>query len=274
MNNNTIFENAIILSDFDGTFAYKAPDRDVAPQEDNLSAVEYFKTLGGHFTLSTGRLPALLPKIMPYYREVVNAPMIMGNGSLLFDPETGEIMEKHTIPRERAEELLDDVLTRFTPRKWYFYGSHGGMCNPPTDGDRELPYRFKMNFLFGSPQDAVAFRDYVRERHGARFNAFRSIPTCCEIVDRSALKSALVSRVKEILSRSEGKKASDYRVYVAGDFENDLNIIECADVSFCPSDALDEVKEAADHVLCSCSEGILFPMLEYIEENERMHNNG
>lgn len=269
MCNDRIFERAIILSDFDGTFAFSRLGETPSPQEDNLRAVEYFKQLGGHFALSTGRLPALLPKIMPFYREVANAPMIMGNGSLLFDPENGSAIEKHPIPREKAEMLLDDVLQRFHPKKWYFYGAQGQECFPPTAEHRAEPYRFKMNFIFDDETGAVAFRDYVRERYASLFNAFRSFPPCCEVVDAAAAKSYLVGSVKKTVSEKTGIPVSSLRVYVAGDYENDIEIMKACDMSFCPSNALDEVKKVADHTLCHCSEGIVYPMLEYIEENER-----
>ncbi len=267
--NSRIFERAVILSDFDGTFAFSRLGELPSPQRDNLKAVEYFKSLGGHFSLSTGRLPAVLSRIMPFYRSVVNAPIIMGNGSLLFDPESGSAIESHPASREKCEMLLDDVLDKFHPERWYFYGSRGQECSPPTDEQRAEPFRFKTNFIFKTDEQTIVFRDYVRKNYKSVFNAVRSFPNCCEVVDISAAKNFLVTAAVRAVAEKTGIPPEQSSVYAAGDYENDIGVLKASDMSFCPSNTLDEVKRVADHTLCHCSEGIIYPMLEYIEENER-----
>lgn len=267
---SNIFENAIILSDFDGTFAYGTKTRQTAPQEDNLRAVECFKANGGHFTLSTGRLQTLLPVLMPGYREIVNAPMILANGGLLYDAQSGAELECHKMTREKAESLLAEIEEKFNSPHWYIYDEDGDLIDPPTPASRQRPFRYKMNFLFDDPERAIALRKWVNETHGDGFNAFRSFSGCCEVVDRAASKERLVRRVKELVAAKTGKKAENFRIYAAGDYENDIAILKSADMSFCPLNAVDEVKEIADRVLCHCTKGIIYPMLDYIEKNERM----
>ena len=66
-----IFDGILILSDFDGTFAGEGGriiDR-------NISAIEYFRANGGHFSFSTGRLPSVMSRIFPDFRTVSNAPL-------------------------------------------------------------------------------------------------------------------------------------------------------------------------------------------------------
>ena len=51
-----------------------------------------------------------------------------------------------------------------------------------------------------------------------------------------------------------------------GDFENDVEMLEEADIAVCPANALPQVKKVADHVLCDCHEGLIADVIEAIEQ--------
>lgn len=104
-----IFDGILILSDFDGTFAGEGGriiDR-------NISAIEYFRANGGHFSFSTGRLPSVMSKIFPDFRTVSNAPLIMCNGALVYEPSEGKILRESWFDGVSGRKMADDVLSRF-----------------------------------------------------------------------------------------------------------------------------------------------------------------
>ena len=56
-------------------------------------------------------------------------------------------------------------------------------------------------------------------------------------------------------------------VYAAGDYGNDTQMLECADVAVCPSNALPEIKAICDHVFCDHDEGLIADIVRHIENN-------
>ena len=97
-----IFKNHLILSDFDGTFSGSQ-----GVVKKNVDAIEYFKANGGHFTFSTGRLPSVFSRIYPEFKKVVNAPVFMANGAIIYDAEKDAILKKETmLLKEHKKKVL------------------------------------------------------------------------------------------------------------------------------------------------------------------------
>ena len=49
-----------------------------------------------------------------------------------------------------------------------------------------------------------------------------------------------------------------------GKFDNDLEMLKAADISVCPSNAKQSVKDICDHCLCSNNEGLIADVIEKI----------
>ena len=52
-----------------------------------------------------------------------------------------------------------------------------------------------------------------------------------------------------------------------GDYDNDIEMLEAADISACPSNANDNVKAISKLQLCSNDEGVIGDLVEWIEKN-------
>jgi hydroxymethylpyrimidine pyrophosphatase-like HAD family hydrolase len=53
-----------------------------------------------------------------------------------------------------------------------------------------------------------------------------------------------------------------------GDYENDLDLMDCADISVCPANAMPEVKQKADHIFCDHNQGVIADIIEALEKGE------
>ena len=256
------FDNIIIFSDFDGTFC-KAGNIPAI----NLEKIEYFKANGGHFTLSTGRLPVLLKDVFPDHRNVVNAPMIMGNGSLLYDPEAEKIVEENMIKQSTGMIMLRDVLETFGPRGLLLalFGDNGELLMRPDIDSLTYDSWYKLRFDVTDPVVGTDSRDYVIEKYPGEYNVFRSSFYCTEVVDKSATKAKLLGRVKEILSEKSGIPAEEYVSVCVGDFENDIPMLKAADRAFCPENALREVKDICEKTFCSAGEGCIAEIIDWLD---------
>ena len=73
------FDGLLLVSDFDDTLY----DHQRRVPERNLCAVQYFQREGGRFTVATGRA---WRTFSPYVHLVpINAPVVLSNGSALYD---------------------------------------------------------------------------------------------------------------------------------------------------------------------------------------------
>ena len=75
-------------------------------------------------------------------------------------------------------------------------------------------------------------------------------------------KGTAVKRLKAICEEKYGRPMT---VYCVGDYGNDLDMLNSADVAVCPDNAIDEVKSVADYVLCNHNDGVIGDLVELIE---------
>lgn len=249
------FKNILILSDFDGTFAGK----DGRMVERNLDAIEYFKSRGGHFTMSTGRLPSMLKIVFPSFRQVVNYPLIQCNGAIIFDPAEDRIISESFYDGIQARKDVEDILEKFDVVSFSCY-TDDGIMQKDTTPDKVVGNMWrKSNLTFSSDAEAIRARNYINQAYKDRYSCLRSSYRFAEIVGKNASKG---KRIKDLRAFSKEKLT----VCCIGDFENDIEMLKMADVAFCPSNAIPEIKEISDHIVCHHDEGAIADMIKIIED--------
>ena len=86
MNQLGKFNGVLLVSDFDDTLY----GEDMRITRENVEALTYFTREGGTFTVATGRAR---PNFAPHASHIpINAPVILSNGSALYDFRTGEMI--------------------------------------------------------------------------------------------------------------------------------------------------------------------------------------
>ena len=108
-----------------------------------------------------------------------------------------------------------------------------------------------------TPEEDVRFarmRDYILERYGHALSAVRSAPRIVDIQSNLATKGSAAVR----LAKALGKKI----LAAAGDSQNDLTMLDAADIAFVPADA--SIDPQAYHPVCPCGEGSLADAVEYL----------
>jgi HAD superfamily hydrolase (TIGR01484 family) len=252
------FEHILILSDFDGTFA--GTGSRIVPR--NMEAIARFQELGGHFTFSTGRLPSVLSEIFPDFRRVANAPVIMSNGAILYEPQSGKILKEFFFDGVFARKAVKDILSRFPEMEFVVYPDDGILRRnlPPDDvpGDR---WR-KMRFYCEDEERVLACRDYIKKTYREYYNCFRSFHTIAEVVGSHVTKGNMIALLRDYFAE---QGLTDLLVCCIGDYENDVDMLKSADVAFCPSNAIEAVKAVSHHVLCHHDNGAIADMITVIE---------
>ena len=266
-----MFSSVLLTVDFDRTLT--APDSTI-PQR-NIDAIEDFMAKGGVFTVNTGRS---IPMIAPYADQIpVNAPLLLYNGSAAYDWEKKEFAFTKAIDLPMWETLqalvaefpdltveLQGVKAHYTfseNKPWEAYCAHNGcVYDYAKPGDDVGPFlkialygTFHDNTVAGlyqgSPAEMARMDEVERllnEKYGEFCEVFRACP---RIIDLHA-KGVSKANIARYLQKELGKT----RLVCVGDGENDVPMLEDADFSFCPGDAI--VKDRYENV-CPCGDGAI-----------------
>ena len=238
------FDGILIATDLDQTLAIG----DNVAQE-NVEAIQYFQQEGGLFTLATGRYISHIEdnfsdKITP------NCSILTLNGNVICDEKTHE----PTVLSELDKDITSEILS-------YSHKNHSENILFVNVCDWNESYKYegevfndtcKLVFVMETEEAALKLRDHLKEKYSHIINVERSWPVGVEIYAKDGGKG----KALEYLRRS-GKYHID-TIICAGDYENDISMLEYADIGFAVKNANEEAKKAAD-IVCdvTCTEGAI-----------------
>ena len=268
------FENILIVSDMDGTFL---GERGRVVQR-NLDAIEKFKARGGKFTFATGRTHHNIEKAVGRVSDVANAPAITVNGACIYDFSAGlsigdfkiesrNAMEVARYVRERYPDIgmrcstdygfLTDKACGLVIKDFESFLSAGcGVSRtlPVSEWESETIYKIVFR---GEADELLQLRRRIEPVFGNEFEFVTSSPRFLEMNAKGCSKAVGI----EFLRRYYGE---NIKIYAVGDYENDIEMLRAADVSVCPANSLEAVKEISDVCLCDCRDGVIADLYERI----------
>lgn len=271
----TDFSRYLIATDLDGTFFGPKGSR----VERNFEAVRRFQAGGGLFTMATGRVHLNIRNVVGEPAELLNAPAVMSNGAYLYDFAQKKAYAQQMMAAEDTKELLDFMGRNFplvdfristvdglliartdgyVGRDLHWYDE--GCVRLVTDGNFELDRWYKIVF-----RDEAEVLERVRasliSAYGTRFSVTSSGSATLE-VQRSGCNKATGLRALH-------DHCGHDRILIAcGDFENDLEMLQAADLAICPENAMDRVKAICRHTLCHCKDGLMGDVVDLLEKGE------
>lgn len=234
------YKGYLICTDIDGTLVNSKG----VISDNNIKAIKEFQERGGLFTVSTGRMPEHVLKF-PF---VPNAPVISVNGTVIYDFSNRKIMRE--FPMDCS---YDDVIAYIDSN--YSHCIKG--CEVYTPGDWErfdgrpvsvITEKFKSSkvykllFLFFDAKDAVTMNRDLDEKFGDRFAFNRSGSIGLEMHKQDTGKGNGVKLLKEEMCPGV------HTAVAIGDYENDITMLEFADIGFAVENAPDNVKQVADRI--------------------------
>ena len=254
------FDGIVFCSDVDGTLI---DEQNCIPKE-NLEAIAYFRAHGGKFTLATGRIPEA---VIPVLRGVtLDFPCVCHNGCSIYDFNTGRYI--HMVELSKEAKRAAEEIQKISPNSGLEVMTPEGICvvkrTPATD--RHLSFE-KISATSASRLDAVSApwlkilfaqepeeTDRINEQmRGSAFHEEYSIIKThqyyYEIFHKEASKG-------NALSKLCARFGIDLKnVTAIGDNENDLSMLSIVGKSAAAGNAPDSVKQKADIVTCTNSEG-------------------
>ena len=263
-----LFSDVLLTVDYDRTLT--APDSSIP--ERNLEAIRYFMENGGAFTVNTGRS---IPMTKVFRDKVpVNAPLLLMNGSLTYDLDSGKIeavcidLEQGSTIR-RCMEMLPDMTVEIQGMDAHYVFEENEIWDDLSDGnscawahaqpeDDLGPFvkiavydrlvSSNLSDLYKGSAEELARIDRVeallKQEFGAHCEVFRAAPKILDVHAKGVSKAKAARALQEKLGRKI--------LVCVGDGENDLSMLEAADFAFTPSDAI-VAKRFAN--VCACAEG-------------------
>ena len=269
------FSNCLIASDLDGTFLNKKGE----VVQRNLDAIARFNANGGCFTLNTGRPHITIAPTTGDPTKIFNAPSSHCNGAYLYDFQTNEYFFEELLSPRDAADLLEfarhychNVAYRANARQQIRVCVPEGCQRPRVIGADhgivtfDTPVEewvmddwYKMVFA-GEPARILQVRSDFERVFGGRFGKTTSSARALEVQLPHSSKAVGIDKMRKVTPELGART-----IIACGDFENDIPMLKAADIAICPANALDEVKEICDFVLCDCGEGLIADIVEAIE---------
>ncbi len=266
----------MIISDLDGTII---PHGGVV-SEANKRAIESFRAGGGHFGIATGRTPEAAAGYLG--GVAITAPSIFFNGSMLYDWPHEHVLVTKPLTAQGAPDLWPRFaalcLERFPKACIEVYTQEDChiISNPRYD-DPRLPhehYRYchsdladladvrKMPWLkFFVCADPADLRELEREAEvfgtAACSHHFYSEANYHEFVAKGVSKGSMLEAIRKMPAFSQTK------IIALGDYLNDRELLEAADIGIASGNAHDELKALADVTGCRAEDDLIVWLLEH-----------
>lgn len=261
----------IFITDMDGTFL---PSEKIITQK-NLEAVKKFQSLGGNFSIATGRTLLATEK---YLKEIqTDFPVILCNGANIYDYQNEKYLYTKML-EEKAKDftlkMLDNFQTLcceivtldgvFIPKYTKTELEHIAITKiqPNIEPNiKNITEKWCKVLFCDEPENIDKLIDYVNSNNFDGVEFVRSSDSYYEMLPANISKGTGVDKLREI------SDISDYTIVCAGDYFNDIEMLKSADFSFCPSNATDDVKAVCDIVLeNSCEQDAIACAIEFIIE--------
>jgi len=263
------FDGVLICTDFDET--YYTADRRV-PQA-NLDALAYYEGEGGRFTVATGRAHATFAPFL--HLAPVNAPVILSNGSQLYDFEREEMLLDIKLPLSSGEDFAalmpryprvgveayhGEQMYLFQPNRWTdHHRTRVGVVGiqGPLDA---APLPWGKAILMADPEELLPLQAEILSTLGDKYEAIFSNPHMLEITAKGYNKGGMALE----LARRLGVERKD--LYCVGDNQNDLPMLAVSAIPFAPSSCAQEVKESGAFLLPPCEEGTIAGLIQELDK--------
>jgi len=277
-----IFDGCLLACDIDGTLIVN----DYIPQR-NIEKIKYFVSEGGCFSLATGRTAGAISMITNMIDCI--SPSIVANGSMIYDIKNDRAIYELFVPKSDChivKAVLDGcktvgieahsgkkVLVLRESQETIDHEKYEDLDAILLDYNTASQYNWnKVIYLFATEEESHKTKEIIsRFKHSSQFVDTSAMIDgrrryYYEHVPKNVSKATTLKILCEKLNIQKGC------CYAIGDYYNDLEMIKVADIGAALYDSPNEVKAAADTVVCDAQNGAVADFIDYL--TERKLNNG
>ena len=258
------YDQAAILTDLDGTLFNSQGDVSQADR----AAIREFIAGGGLFAVATGREPRNARRHLP--DVPLNGPSVCLNGAAIYDFVHRRYISAIPMDMDAAKDVLLHCLDMDWPLDLQVYTTDGIYYASPLDkADPEflrihqpttclpmarlLEKTWIKTVLLERAVDALApMRAYLQEKgYDQRLALVEGTTDVVKIGKYQELLPRDVNKGTGVRALRALPIYKDRTLIAVGDYWNDMELLEAADIPCCPENAIDEVKAVCAHVLPS-----------------------
>lgn len=267
-----LFDGVLLVSDVDATLLDK--QKNIPPR--NLAAIERFQSLGGAFTIATGRTHLTCDAIAQ--RAGVNAPVIVYNGGGVYDRETKSFLWRRMLDRDALIAPFRELMAR-----------HPGIGVEVNAGDAALmvnpnapidPNVLRGNFPYRRADIAESPAQWFKIMLNApKKSLLQAIePEARQLLAPFLAKGCTLTysgeTYLELLPASKGtalealarlRGFARENIIAVGDYDNDLEMIRWAGLGVAVENAQESVRAAADRIVCTSDDGAIAQIIDELE---------
>lgn len=258
----------LLVSDLDGTLI----GRDGIIPPENIEAVHRFVDAGGCFTVATGRTVESARRFVD--QLPVTAPVIVMNGSLMYDYAREKIIWDHPLP-QNAKTLIGEVYEAFpdigievsSGRQLYVVNfsdivrehiAYELMTSRECTMDTAPEVLHKALYAT-NPKRLHEVADFCRKQGGQGVDYVFSTEIYYEMIPQGVNKGSTLTVLSEILGYNIDKTVA------IGDYYNDIEFIQSAGLGVLAGNAPKDLFDMADLVVCDHAEGAVAHLIGILE---------
>ncbi len=238
--------------------------------------------VGCGVTLSSGRMTEAM---LPFAREIgVNAPMLLYNGALLYDPNTDETLYAVRVPYEVAlgvTRIVEDAgsYAQLYPGKGYYCQEvlertrvYAKQINVPVTPVHMPLSRWleehpgdpqKLLIIDESAERADALQARLREAYPRGASFLKSKPHYIEVMPEGVNKGASMAKLAELLGLLPEE------IMCFGDGQNDVPMLEFAGEGWAMANGSAEARACTPHIAPPNTEdGVAQVIEQYLSEGK------
>ena len=273
-----IFDGCLLACDIDGTLI----ENDYIPQK-NIDKIKYFVSEGGLFCLATGRTAGAISHVTSKIDCI--SPSIVANGSMIYDINGDKAIYELFVPKQDyqiVKAVIEEcktvgveahtgkqVILLNESRETIDHEKYENIDAISIDYQAAIQYNWnKVLYLFTDLDEAKAVKAIIAKfDHNSEFVDTSAMIEnkrryYYEQVPKNVSKATTLKILCEKLNVNKGC------CYAIGDYYNDLEMIKTADIGAALANSPDEVKNAADVVVCDAQNGAVAEFIDYLTERK------
>ena len=269
-----IFDGCLLACDIDGTLMSSGY---INPR--NVEKIEYFMSEGGSFSIATGRSVGAISDVINSLKRF--SPSIVFNGCMIYDYQQNKPLYEACLPdsdKYIVKKILDsgfdfgieihcgfNVYTLKQTQETDDHQTYEGLETVVCDFEdvKNLKWN-KILFSLNSQDEYEIIENLVsNEKLESKF-----LRTCAEVYGRMRFYFEQVplgvSKASALSELSNLLKIKENCIFAMGDYFNDIEMLEKADISAVPSGSPQELKSIADFIGGTCEDGAVADFIDYL----------
>ncbi len=254
------FDGYLICSDLDNTLTSEGH-----LVQANLEAIRYFQSNGGYFTICSGRNPEYLRQ---FQEQIEPNTYVVGlGGAKAVDLRTGDVLF-YTEYTEKLKKLYQEIVDLCENARdvFFHFANEKSFMTFSIEEYREQRAQImgrsisKAGLHLIPSIDEEEFTRMLREKYRDEpVEIVRSYVSCLEVIPKYGSKRSASHQLKKALGA--------HTLICVGDFENDISMVEGADIGYAVGNACEALKAVADRITVPSSHGAIRAIIEDIEKS-------